>query len=66
MDSPMETAAIMAAPMLIGISSQPMRPMMMRMGKPLGTSATRAWAMLRNATIIISPIPAEAIPNVNH
>ncbi len=62
----MLTAAIMAAPMLIFSSSQPMMPVTTKMGRMLGIRATAASSGLRKAASIISPIAVVATPKVTH
>ena len=61
-----ETAAIMAAPMLIFSPSQPRSPMTMRMGRALGTSAIRVQRMLRKAMRSITATPATVMTKLDH
>ena len=64
MVSPIETAAIIAVPTLIGTPIHPIAPMTSRMGKMFGTSDTRPIRRLWYARIMITRTMATVNPKL--
>ena len=65
-ESPIETAAIIAVPMLIRWPHQPISPRTTKIGRALGTSATVASRRLWKERARRRKIPTAAIRKVDH